>query len=116
MKVKLAVRRHIPKDLAGYARIVMKRDGIEDVKKISRKEFKEVLVDADCLREEKRIGADLPVYSRKTRNNKEKLERMYKLNGTKCYIAYSKDMSVQERARSRKNALRAMRSVSKKEA
>ena len=53
------------------------------VKNASQRRMKEIFMDAACEREAERIG--MPIYSRYTLKNPEKLRRLQELNGTKKY-------------------------------
>lgn len=58
------------------------------VKNASQRRMKEILTDAACERASMEAG--VPVYSRFTLKNPEKLRRLQQLNGTKKFRVYNK--------------------------
>lgn len=58
------------------------------VKNASQRRMKEIFTDAACERASKEVG--VPVYSRFTVKNPEKLRRLQELNGTKKFRVYNK--------------------------
>lgn len=83
-----------------YMKIVLDRDNIqheyhpdtgEIISSMSARRFKEALEDAFCEKQKAERHSRIPVYSLRTLKNKEKMNRLMKLNGTSSFVVLKKD-------------------------
>ncbi|MCC2255959.1 hypothetical protein LKD70_16325 [Ruminococcus sp. CLA-AA-H200] len=52
---------------------------------ISNRRFSELLEDAKCEKQRKETESEIPVYSYRTLKDKKKRDRMFRLNGKRCF-------------------------------